>query len=55
MCGDGLHGVVTDREMGLIVDSRLLTDACGELELAKQRGRPDNITVQLLRVKDIPS
>jgi PPM family protein phosphatase len=56
MCSDGLHGQVTDQEMGSVVDSQPLTDACRELvELAKQRGGPDNITVQLLRVRDVPA
>jgi serine/threonine protein phosphatase PrpC len=56
MCSDGLHGLVTDQEMGEVVDSQPLTDACRQLiELAKDRGGPDNITVQLLRVRDIPT
>ncbi len=56
MCTDGLHGLVTDQEMGSVVGTQPLSDACRELiELAKQRGGPDNITVQLLRVRDIPT
>jgi protein phosphatase len=55
MCSDGLHGQVTDQEMGSMVESQPLTDACRDLvDLAKQRGGPDNITVQLLRVRDVP-
>jgi protein phosphatase len=56
MCSDGLHGQVTDQEMGSAVDSQPLSDACrGLVELAKQRGGPDNITLQLLRVRDVPA
>lgn len=56
MCSDGLHGLVSDDEMGSVVTSRPLSEACRELvDMAKQRGGPDNITVQLLRVRDIPT
>jgi PPM family protein phosphatase len=56
MCSDGLHGLVNDQEMGAIVNQLPLTEACRELiELAKDRGGTDNITVQLLRVKDVPA
>lgn len=56
MCSDGLHGQVSDQEMGSAVDSQPLSDACrGLVELAKQRGGPDNITLQLLRVRDVPA
>jgi protein phosphatase len=56
MCSDGLHGLVRDEEMGSMVSSLPLTEACRDLvQLAKERGGPDNITVQLLRVRDIPA
>jgi len=56
MCSDGLHGVVSDEEMEALAWQRPLTDACHQLiALAKERGGPDNITVQLLRVRNIPT
>jgi PPM family protein phosphatase len=50
LCTDGLWSLVNESELhdSLRPD---LQQACGELiALAKQRGGPDNITVQLLRV-----
>jgi PPM family protein phosphatase len=56
MCSDGLHGLVTDEEMEALAWERPLTSACQQLiSLAKERGGPDNITVQLLRVKEVPA
>ena len=52
LCTDGLHGLLSDREMALATAEQSLTDACREMvNLAKDRGGPDNITVQLLSVK----
>jgi PPM family protein phosphatase len=51
LCTDGLWGVVTDQE--LLKAASLMTpdNACRELvKLAKSRGGPDNITVQVMRV-----
>ncbi|MBV9507832.1 MAG: serine/threonine-protein phosphatase [Acidobacteriia bacterium] len=49
---DGLHGIVSDREIARIAHENSPQDACRELvALAKQRGGPDNITVQLLAVR----
>jgi protein phosphatase len=51
LCTDGLWGVVNDEEIRGVVSSRNPNDACRELvETAKQRGGPDNITMQVLRV-----
>jgi serine/threonine protein phosphatase PrpC len=56
MCSDGLHGLVSDEEMQTLATEYSLTDACRQLiALAKERGGPDNITVQLLRVRDVPA
>ena len=56
MCSDGLHGLVSDEEMKSLAWEQPLSDACRQLiTLAKERGGPDNITVQLLRVRDIPT
>jgi protein phosphatase len=52
LCTDGLHGIVSDREMALATTEQSLTEACRELVgLAKVRGGPDNITVQLLGIR----
>jgi serine/threonine protein phosphatase PrpC len=48
---DGLHGVISDGEIAPIADSKSPDDACHALlNLAIERGAPDNITVQILRV-----
>ncbi len=54
LCTDGLHGLVSDEEMAVVLAEQSLTDACrGLVNLAKERGGPDNITVQLLSVKRV--
>lgn len=51
LCTDGLWGLLGDQEIQQIVVSNSAADACGKLiEMAKQRGGPDNITVVVLRV-----
>jgi PPM family protein phosphatase len=51
ICTDGLWGQVNDHEIMARVVSADPTEACRQLvDLAKQRGGPDNITVQVLRV-----
>ena len=53
LCTDGLHGQVKDEEMLNALDHRSAKDACKELvDLAKARGGPDNITLQVLRYHD---
>ncbi|HTR96734.1 MAG TPA: Stp1/IreP family PP2C-type Ser/Thr phosphatase [Candidatus Acidoferrales bacterium] len=53
LCSDGLHGQVTDGEIGMIAGDRSPEEACRELiELANERGGPDNITVIVARVRD---
>ncbi len=52
LCTDGLHGLVSGQEMVHALAGQSLSDACRELvALAKVRGGPDNITVQLLAVR----
>jgi serine/threonine protein phosphatase PrpC len=52
VCTDGLHGLVDGAQMALILDHQPLADACKELvALAKVRGGPDNITVQMLGIR----
>ena len=54
LCTDGLHGLVSDQEMALTMQDQSLTEACRELVArAKVRGGPDNITVQLLKVRSV--
>ncbi len=51
LCTDGLWGVVSDQELEKSVTTNTPAEACAALvKLALQRGGPDNITVQVLRV-----
>ncbi len=51
LCTDGLWGVVTDEEMESEASRNAPAECCAALvKLALQRGGPDNITVQVLRV-----
>jgi protein phosphatase len=48
---DGLHGVIDDRQIAEVASNHRPNDACRALlNLAFERGAPDNITVQILRV-----
>jgi protein phosphatase len=50
LCSDGLHGQVSDDEIAGSAMGESLDDACRELiQLANERGGPDNITVAMLR------
>jgi serine/threonine protein phosphatase PrpC len=52
LCTDGLWGLVNDEELQRTVSRHTPGDACRELVgLARQRGGPDNITLQLLRFR----
>jgi protein phosphatase len=54
LCSDGLHGLLSDDEMFDLIDRQNLYMSCRSLvNKAKQCGGPDNITVQLLRVKEV--
>jgi serine/threonine protein phosphatase PrpC len=51
LCTDGLWSVVTENELETVVSGYAPAEACAALvKLARQRGGPDNITVQVLRV-----
>ena len=51
ICTDGLWGQMSPAEIAEIVSTRGATDACKALvQLARKRGGPDNITLQILRV-----
>jgi protein phosphatase len=50
LCTDGLWGLVTEEEIVSAVHAKRAAESCSELvDLALQRGGPDNITVQVLR------
>jgi len=52
LCTDGLWGLVSDEELLKSVRGHVPADACHELvHLAKHRGAPDNVTLQLLRFR----
>lgn len=51
LCTDGLWGVVTEDEMQNAMANYTPIECCRELvKLARQRGGPDNITLQVLRL-----
>ncbi len=53
LCTDGLWGMVLDEEIVTAVRAKTPAATCSALvELALQRGGPDNITVQVLRITD---
>ncbi|MFZ0295940.1 MAG: Stp1/IreP family PP2C-type Ser/Thr phosphatase [Candidatus Sulfotelmatobacter sp.] len=55
LCTDGLWGVVSDEELEAAVNGNSPAGCCSVLvKLALERGGPDNITVQVLRVLPEP-
>jgi PPM family protein phosphatase len=51
LCSDGLWSQVPEHELENAVQAKNLDRACHEMvNLAKKRGGPDNITVQVLRI-----
>ncbi|MDP8980155.1 MAG: Stp1/IreP family PP2C-type Ser/Thr phosphatase [Acidobacteriota bacterium] len=53
LCTDGLHGLVTDGEMLAVATDHPPREACKQLvEMAKNRGGYDNITVQIIRITE---
>jgi PPM family protein phosphatase len=51
LCTDGLWGLLTELEVAQTATDNRPAEACRVLvEMAKQRGGPDNITVQVLRI-----
>jgi PPM family protein phosphatase len=55
LCSDGLHGAVSDQEIARIVTSGgSLKEAVQQLiEIANQNDGSDNVSVQLIRVKEV--
>jgi protein phosphatase len=55
LCTDGLWGVVTEEELETAVTANTPAECCAALvKLARQRGGPDNITMQVLRIGPEP-
>jgi serine/threonine protein phosphatase PrpC len=55
LCTDGLWGVVTEEELETAVSGNAPAECCATLlKLARQRGAPDNITLQVLRIGPEP-
>ncbi|MGH7711115.1 MAG: PP2C family protein-serine/threonine phosphatase, partial [Gemmatimonadaceae bacterium] len=53
LCTDGLYDLVDDHEMGDAMRGVLPQRACERLvEMARQRGGPDNITVGIIAISD---
>jgi protein phosphatase len=51
LCTDGLWGLVNPQEVAGVVSGNTPANSCRELvQMALERGGPDNITVQVLRV-----
>jgi len=51
LCTDGLWGVVGDNDLAVAVQAGSPAESCAAaVRMALQRGGPDNITVQILRV-----
>ncbi|HEX5501293.1 MAG TPA: PP2C family serine/threonine-protein phosphatase [Thermomicrobiales bacterium] len=54
LCSDGLHGLVEDAELAQVLSTYPLAEAVRALiELARQRGGPDNITALAIRVDQV--
>lgn len=55
LCSDGLYNHVDDSEIQSVASAGGAQDACRELvELANRRGGEDNVTVAILRIREIP-
>jgi len=55
LTSDGMHGLVTAEEIAQTVSLQRPYDACRTLmDLAKARGGPDNITIQVLKILPDP-
>ncbi len=54
LCTDGLWGVVGDNDLAAAVQASSPAESCAAaVRMALQRGGPDNITVQILRVTSV--
>lgn len=51
LCTDGLWSVVSEEEMQAALHQHAVAEGCASLvDLARRRGGPDNITLQILRI-----
>jgi protein phosphatase len=51
LCSDGLTKMVADGEIGKLVSAHPPDEACKRLvELARERGAPDNVTIEIARL-----
>ncbi|MFN0051557.1 MAG: PP2C family protein-serine/threonine phosphatase [Planctomycetales bacterium] len=56
LCSDGLSALVKDEEIGIVARTLPPSEACRMLvDLANLRGGPDNITVIVVRVGEVPA
>ncbi|MBI5168187.1 MAG: Stp1/IreP family PP2C-type Ser/Thr phosphatase [Candidatus Eisenbacteria bacterium] len=54
ICSDGLHGQVSDSEIAMLAGDQEPDEACQSLiDLANERGGPDNITVIVARIPGV--
>jgi serine/threonine-protein kinase len=54
-CSDGLHACLTEHELRDTVNRLPPTDACEQLvRVAEKRGSQDNISVQVVRIDNVP-
>jgi serine/threonine-protein kinase len=54
-CSDGLHACLTDHELRDTVNRLPPVEACDQLvRLAQKRGSQDNISVQVVRIENVP-
>ena len=54
-CSDGLHACLTDHELRDTVNRLPPAEACDQLvRLAQKRGSQDNISVQVVRIENVP-
>jgi serine/threonine protein phosphatase PrpC len=52
LCTDGLWSLAADHEIQESLTAKTLQDSCRHLvQMAKDRGGPDNITLQAIRIK----
>ena len=55
LCSDGLSNMVEDKEIWKIATRHDPQEACRHLvDLANERGGPDNITVQIIKIERAP-
>jgi len=52
LCTDGLWSLIADQDIVSVVDARQPSEACSMfVKMAIERGAPDNVTVQVIRIQ----